>query len=501
MGDFETLKDAWDWRVKQTPDKLFIVYQQQHFTYQQVDNLASQTAYLLKKLGLRTGNIIGLQFEVDFENILYLIASIKLGLVINPLNPHFDSTEIQNLVDRFKPFAIVTQKAVRGRDTIYYDDLPNYESLFVGDLRLFIRNKRTLLFSQTDNAEDAPALILNTSGTTGAPKGVVLTNKNILSSEFAFNKAFEINSDDMIAMPSGFYHAIGFHHGLISTIIAGSSMVIMRHYNVKDLVEILKKYPVTLVDSVPTVIYDILFEIEDLGQLRQLISGGDKLKSNLLEKARLRKLPVYNCYGLTEAVPFSYTPKKYFVDSNYTSTAVIPMDGIKIRLLDEQRHEIKLANIKGNIEVSGPVIFKEYLLNSEKTEASVDGKWFITGDFGHYNDDGLLEIDGRNSDKIIRGGENISAKVVEAKIMSCPVVKEVAVLGLPDVRLGQRIGAFIVLKTPDCDFSKTQLNDFLSNNKVDKKLWPERVFLLDQLPKTVNGKVKKYILKEKVKAE
>lgn len=371
--------------------------------------------------------------------------------------------------------------------------------MFVGDLRLFIRKTRNQVLSKVEIDEDKAALILNTSGTTGAPKGVVLSNKNILSSELAFNEAFEISQSDIIAMPSGFYHAIGFHHGLISTILAGSSMVIMRHYHVETLAQILKTHPVTFVDSVPTVIYDILFRIENLGKLRQLISGGDKLKPNLLEKAKQRKLPVYNCYGLTEAVPFSYTPKKYFLDSNYSATAVTPMKGIKIRLLDDQQHEITIPNIKGSIEVTGPVIFREYLLKPEKTKASFDGEWFITGDFGHYNEAGLLEIDGRNSDKIIRGGENISAKVVEAKVSMCPQIKEVAVIGLPDVRLGQRIGAFVVLNNCNTVFSKQQLIDFLANERVDKKLWPEKLYVLPELPKTANGKVKKYILKEKAK--
>lgn len=501
MAGIETaksIKEAWDLRVQLSPEKTFVIYNDKSFSYEEVDNLAAQCAYLLQSTGLRRGDIAALQFESDIDDVVYILACIKLGVIINPINPHFDSTEIQNLISDFKPFLIVAQKAPRGRDTIYNDKIAEYDCKKIGELKYYYRSNHASTIDFPDDPADQPAVILNTSGTTGAPKGVVLTNENVLAAELAYNQAFNISDNDMIAMPSGFYHAIGFHHGIVSTILAGSTMVIMRHYRASYLAEIIQKYPVTYIDSVPTVIYDVLFNIDDLGHLRQLIVGGDKLKQSLLDQARKRHLPVYNCYGLTEAVPFAYTPADAFAKSDYTETGVVPVKGVAIRLIDSKGKEITQPGQKGTIEVKGKIIFKEYLHRPEKTRSSFDGEWLNTGDYGHYSADHLLEIDGRNSDKIIRGGENISAKVVEEKVKECQNIADAAVMGYPDDRLGQRIGAFIVLKDKGQKMDKDLLLANLSANDVDKKLWPEIIWIMDALPKTANGKTKKYLLKEKM---
>ncbi|MEL4236411.1 AMP-binding protein [Lactobacillus amylovorus] len=494
-----TLKKLWQDRVNETPDKNFLIENDKKYTYKEIDSLVDEKIKELKHLKIQKGDLIALQFELDVENIVTILACLKLETVINPLNPHFDIDEITNLVERFRPYAIISQKALRGRDIFCnIDHLNSYSSYNKGDLKYFIRNERKTVFQNYENNFNSSVLVLNTSGTSGLPKGVVLTNQNILEAEYSYNEAFRISKEDMILMPSGMYHAIGFHHGLISTIIAGSTMVIMRHYNVKQMAQLINKYPISYIDSLPTVMYDILFKIKSLGHLRQLICGGDKIKDTLLRQAKVRHIPLYNCYGLTEAVPFSYTPAKYYSEHAGMTTAVRPIESVEVRIVNE-KGEIVQPNKKGTIEVKGPVVFKEYLLQPEKTKDAFDHGWFNTGDIVHYTTDGLIEIDGRNSDMIIRGGENIAAHAVEEKIRQCEDIEDVAVLGIPDLRLGQRIGAFIVLYKDHHDFSKDILLSKLKNNNVDKKLWPEKIWVVEELPKTANGKIKKYLLRKLAK--
>lgn len=497
----ETVRELWQNRVKETPDKVFLAENGKHYSYQEVDNLVQKQCERLSAYDVKKGDLVSLQFELDIEDIVNILACIKLDLVINPLNPHFDLDEVKNLVYRFKSYLIITQKAPRGRDTLFgLDSLTNYRIDSYDDCKVFVRDKHEVCLAKAENEADDPVVILNTSGTTGAPKGVVLTNKNVLSAEYAYNKAFDVTSKDMIAIPSGMYHAIGFHHGLVSTIMAGSSMAILRNYSVENIVDLVKNEPVTFIDSVPTVIYDVLFNAKDLGKLNRLICGGDKIQPALLKQADRRGLPLYNCYGLTEAVPFSYTPKDYFEQEDHMTVAVKPMEDIQIRLV-KNGHEVTASNMQGSIEVKGPVIFKEYLFNPEKTKSSFDGDWFVTGDNGHYNYDHMLVIDGRESDKIIRGGENISSLAVEEKVSRCDNIKEVAILGIPDVRLGQRIGAFISLEDKSETMNKQKLLAELKGNKVDKKFWPERIWIVNALPRTANGKVKKYVLKQMVEGK
>lgn len=496
-----TLREAWNKRVKQSRNKTFIISEGASYSYSEIDKCADEKLAFLKKLNVKKGDIVCLQFELDFENAVYITACIKLGAIINPLNPHFDIDEITNLVDRFKPYLILAQHAVRGRDTLYdIDKLKNYSSNQIGDLKYFKRDNHEIHYCINNDCED-PILILNTSGTTGAPKGVVLTNRNVISSEIAYNQAFQMKENDMLLMPSGFYHAIGFHHGLVSTVLNGSTLVIMRHYKATTLSELISRYPITIINSVPTVMYDVLFLTENLNKLRQLICGGDKISDKLLKQAVKRKIPLYSCYGLTEAVPFSFTTPSYYRYMGGMTTAVQAMPGYIIRLVDSNGVVISAANVHGTIEVKGPSVFKEYLFNPKKTYSSFDGEWFNTGDEGHYNDHGFLEIDGRNSDKIIRGGENISAHVVEEKIKHCNNVANVAVIGIPDDRLGQRIGAFIVLKNKNNILTKENIISSLKGHLVDKKFWPEYVWVLDKIPLTANGKVKKYALLQQVRDE
>lgn len=492
----QTLNDLWHERLIQSSQDTFITEDNYKYSYKEIDLMATEQMQMLLNCGIKKGDLVVLQFELDVKNIVTIIACIKIGAVINPINPHFDVDEVESLVDRFKPYAIIAQKSVRGRDTISnFDNLDFYQTKEINDLKLFIRYKHIPLSFCANSKLDEPVIILDTSGTSGLFKGVVLTNKNVLSAESAYNKAFGITKNDMSLVISGMYHAIGFHHGLISTIMAGSQLAIIKHYDIDQITKVLNREPITYIDSLPTVMYDLLFKIQSLSQLRMLICGGDKIKDNILVKAKQRNIPLYNCYGLTEAVPFSYTPKEYYMSKNGLTTALTPMTGIKVRLV-KNNTVINQADEQGQIEVMGPEIFKCYLNDPKKTAQSFDGNWFITGDIGHYNKDKLFEVDGRNSDKIIRGGENISAHVVEDKIKYCRNVKEVAVLGVPDVRLGQRIGAFIVLNQGKRTLTKAELICELKSHHVDKKLWPEKLWIVDSLPKTANGKIKKYILKD-----
>ncbi|MBA1392318.1 hypothetical protein EQ500_00130 [Lactobacillus sp. XV13L] len=490
-----TVKELWNWRLKQSKDEPFVTENDRKYSYGEIDRLVNFQVNLLRSYGVKQGDMVALQFELDVENIVTILACIKLGAVINPLNPHFDIDEVESLVDRFKPFAIIAQKSVRGRDTIStFKSLKHYQINVVGSLKFFVRTPRTASPFAGETGKDAAVVILNTSGTSGLPKGVVLTNQNVLSAELSYNKAFGITHDDMTLLLSGMYHAIGFHHGLIATIIAGGQLAIIKHYKVEEVAELLAKEPITFIDSLPAIMYDLLFKVKNLGQLRQLICGGDKIKENILLKAKERDMALYNCYGLTEVVPFSYTPADYYHKKARMTTAVKPMDNVHIRIV-KKREVVQDSNVQGMIEVAGPVVFKEYLGAPAKTAESFDGEWFITGDIGHYNEDGLLEVDSRSSDKIIRGGENISAHTVEDKIKCCVNIKEVAVIGVPDERLGQRIGAFIVLAKDKQTISKDELIAELKVHKVDKKLWPEKLWVVNALPKTANGKIKKYVLK------
>ncbi|RRK10909.1 long-chain fatty acid--CoA ligase [Lactiplantibacillus garii] len=398
-----TIAAVWRKRCTKTPDKTFLIQDRQRLTYREVDQLSEQAVNFLDTLHLTRGAVVAIQMATSITAVQLMLACIKQGITVLPLNPHLDPDEAQALVDRMEPAVMVTQSD--GRNSLSLNDCPaGYERQAVRlsqvPLQVLTRHHQTVTADG-----DHPAVIMCTSGTTSFSKGVILSDQNILYSELQFNRIYGITANDVLVLPSGMYHAIGFHHGLVSTMLAGSTLVLMRHYSVAGLKRAVLTYHCTYLVTVPTVIYDVLSWFKRPNSLRFIISGGSPLSFDLIKRAKSVQLPVYNIYGLTECAPFLCTTPAYFEMKQQQTTAGYPIDGVRVAILDDLHRPIHEKGQVGQIVVKGPVVFGGYYHDPVKTKQALtaDG-WLKTGDLGHWNRDQALAVDGRSKDVIIRGG-------------------------------------------------------------------------------------------------
>lgn len=490
-----TIAAVWKQRCRQTPQSPFLIQNKHQYSYQEVDELSNHAGELLDQFKLVAGSVVALQLATSVTEIQLMIACFKRKITVLPLNPHLDNEETEGLFAKMQPALIITKND--GRNSLSLDNqvLNNYHRQTVRlsqvDLQVMATSSKVVPMINSK----LPAVILCTSGTTSSAKGVMLSNQNVLYSELQFNRIYGIQADDVQVLPSGLYHALGFHHGLISTILAGSTLVLIEHYSANNLRQAMLTYGCTYLVTVPTVIFDVFGWLKGSKTLRFIVSGGAPLGNELMRMACQLSVPVYNIYGLTECAPFVCTTPAYYKMKHGHTTGGYPIDGMTVAILNDQDQTIKQSNQEGRIVARGPVVFSGYYRDSKRTDQvlSSDG-WLDTGDIGHWNSEHALEVDGRSKDIIIRGGENIPAYVVERELLKYPNIKEAAAVGIKDPRLGELIGAFVVLNASAATVTLTQVKQFLADHKVAKKVWPERLIIVDRLPKTSSGKAKKRVL-------
>lgn len=500
-----TIADAWHHRCQKTPDQCFLIQDGHSVTYQQLDKLSEEAIDIFQQFGVEPFDIVAIQLRTSVTAVQLMIACLKQNIVVLPLDIHLSQQEVNYTIQKFQPKLILTD--LDHEDLLMEAEFQGVKGntaqiklgqklLAVAQYGLSEDNKpqSEVLSAQRDISEETAA-ILCTSGTTGFSKGVVLSNQNILYSELQFNRIYNIDHTAVSVLPSGFYHAIGFHHGLISTILAGSTLILIPHYTVNELRKAIEKYHCTHLVTVPTVAYDVLTWFRQPSTLTKMIVGGAVLSEAVLKQAKDKQLPIYNIYGLTESVPFLCTSPAYFEMHQGMTTAGYPIDGMRVQLVDAKGSPIQRTHQLGEIMVQGPTVFKGYYQDRRATQRVLtETGWLHTGDLGHMTADGGIAVDGRIKDLIIRGGENISTKIIEEILLKHPAIKEAAVVGVKDPRLGEIIGTCVVLNGQQSLLTLAQIKTFFEQQCIAKKFWPERLYIMSKLPKTSTGKIQKYLL-------
>lgn len=351
-------------------------------------------------------------------------------------------------------------------------------------------------------SSDDVACILSTSGTTGVPKAVMLTHNNILFSERSMVSAFGLDEHDVAYMPSPLSHATGIFHGLITPMLSGGSIILEEEFHTITAVPHINACGVTWCMSATPFVYDILNFLDDyhteLSHMRLFMCGGAPVPASLIERAHRHNMLLCEIYGSTESCPHVYVPKEQCLAWNGAWSG-IPFDGIQVKIVDDEGNEVENGT-QGEELSCGPHLFVGYHKNDDANKrALTDDGWFRSGDLGYVDENGRLRINGRKKEIIIRGGENISANEIDAHILGCPGVGDHATIGMPDERLGERICTFVVAK-PECEApTKESVIEHLKSKHVQKRLWPERVEIIDRIPRTATGKVRRFVLLEEIK--
>ena len=396
------------------------------------------------------------------------VAALRAGLVVVPMNGSYREREVAHVVSDAKPAAAVVDDTERARwiaavapDALIVDpavDLPDGETPALdaaapGDL----------------------ALLGYTSGTTGAPKGAMLTHGNLLAGVEALRIAWRWKSDDRLVLALPLFHAHGLCVGLHGTLVCGGSAVLLPHFDVEAVLDAAVDHDATLFFGVPTMYSRLAASrrVHELARLRLCVSGSAPLAGDLHRQLAVGAgVEVLERYGLTETL--------MDVSNPYEGERRPGAVGFPLPLVD-----VELAPLTDEIMVRGPNVFPGYWMRPDATRGAFDGDWFHTGDIGSWDDDGYLHIVGRSKELIISGGFNVYPREIEDVLLQHPGVVDVAVVGTPSAEWGETVTAVVVANGPRDEaallaFAAEQLAPFKT---------PRIVRYVDELPRNALGKV------------
>lgn len=514
-----TLLDCWEESVKCHPDREYVVDDRGfRYTYRQMDEGASKVAAFLLSKEIKPRDTVSYQVPVWSEFVMITIACFKAGAAAHPIAMSYEEKELVHSIN------LTESKAYFG-PTFFYktdyekqilsvkDQIPGLKTIILLDYARekasdnITMNEILKQYEPLKPKQSLPltgqdiAVILGTSGTTCGTKGVLLTHDNVRYSEETFNKELGLTKEDIMFMPAPLNHATGFHHGIIATMLIGAKLVLQQKYCCREAINLMNQEKCTYSMGATPFIYDILRDLENNGgalpYLRFYLCGGAPVPGYMVQKAWNFGILLCEVYGSTESVPHVYVRPDQVLSLN-GSTSGRAMEGIEIRVIDDDGKDVP-PGTPGEELSRGPNVFVGYLKNRKITDEALDDEgWFHSGDICVMDETGNIRIIGRKKDIIVRGGENLNSNEINDNLEGCPGVAEHTVIGMPDERLGERICAFVVPLSDHKDLTLHDVITFLKEKNVPKRFWPERLELIDRIPHTGSGKVKKYLLREEL---
>jgi long-chain acyl-CoA synthetase len=467
-------------------------------TYSEFNDRANQVATGLLALGVKPGEHIGLLAPNSANWLIFYFGVLKAGAVAVTYSSLLSPNEMTMLLNHSKPrFLFTSEEKLDQLKNIR--ETANLEKVICpgGDLELQqLMDMGTGSFQAVDRDLTDTAAILYTGGTTGTPKGVMLTHENVNTS--AHNVAFSEHSTDtdraLCFLP--FNHVFGQMHIMNATVLSCGCLEILPAFDLDRILAAMQSGRVTKLFSVPTV-YARLLTLEGLreklGRVRYCFSAAASMAAEIVRQWKEKTgLTIYEGYGLTESAS-AVTYNHYYRHVIGSVGTTVP--GVEVEIRDKDGNRVRQGQ-EGEICIRGHNIMKGYLNNPEDTRSAFwEGEWFKSGDVGVLDKDGYLYIVDRIKDMIITGGENVYPREVEEVIYTRNEVEGCAVVGLPDKEWGERVTAFIAPR-PGQKVVPEQLKIFLKSRLSPFKV-PKEYIVLSELPKSPAGKVLKRELKKK----
>lgn len=524
-----TLLDCWHMSVLRMPHKKAVIDSHgASFTFAEADEAGARVASWLRGAGVQPGDVVSFQLPGWAEFLPVCVGCLKVGAVLNPIPPNLRLEEVRYILDLCGSRVLLVPYFYKKH--FYADmvealhrDVPGLAAtLFVDKFAegaAGVPESRTLaavlcespplpraacaaLAQDGLSPADQLAAVLFTSGSEGAPKGVMLSHNNIIFSESAFAAHENITQFDTMLMPAPVTHATGFHHGVIMPLLLGATTVLQDVFTAARTLELIEQHQCSVMMASSPFVHDILCELcqepRNIASLRFFLCGGAPVSPCMMEDALTEfGLHIRNVYGSTESVPHVGVLGEHSAEKKL-HTAGVPVPGVEVRVTDRQRQPVPRGE-EGEEASRGPQIFLGYLRHPEMTAKAVDEDgWYYSGDLCVMDDEGFVRISGRLKDIIIRGGENISSLEVENVLLRHPNIHEAAVVGMPDARLSERICAYVVLKDADKELTFEEMSEFLRGQNIARQKFPERLELTECLPRTASGKVRKNVLREDI---
>jgi malonyl-CoA/methylmalonyl-CoA synthetase len=442
-------------------------------TYGDAARRSAQLAHALRAAGARPGDRVALQAEKSPEALMVYLACVRAGTPLLPMNTGYTAAEVAHLVEDAEP-AIVLDDGGLAELGEAADEMAEH-------------------FDDHPSRPDDVAALLYTSGTTGRPKGAMLSHRNLASNSWTLHRMWGFRPDDVLLHALPIFHTHGLFVATNTSIAGGTPMVFLPRFDVDLVLTALARCTVMM--GVPTfytrLLADDRLQRDTCAHVRLFVSGSAPLLASVHDQFRDRTgHAILERYGMTETSMITTNPLH---GERRAGTVGFPLDDVEVRVVGEHGQVLQPGSI-GGIQVRGPNVFSGYWKRPElaTTEFTDDG-FFRTGDVGMIDADGYLHIVGRSKDLIISGGLNVYPKEIEDVLDACPGVLETAVIGVPDADFGEAVVAVCVAApgaTIDPAAVCVQARQRLAPFKV-----PKQVHVVEALPRNAMGKVEKAALR------
>lgn len=519
--------------AKETPDKDFIIYADRNlrFTYGDFNQRVNQLAKGLMEIGIEKGDHVGIWATNVPDWLSYFFATAKVGAVLVTVNTSYKLHELEYLIKNADLKALCLMDGWRDSDYVkmIYDLVPELTYLERGHLKsdrfpklkslVFIGPEKhrgmyntaellllgshvgdeQLTLAESENSCHDVINMQYTSGTTGFPKGVMLTHYNILNNGMDIGDCQKFTDQENVCLPVPLFHCFGIVLGVLAVLTHGATMTIIENFDPLLVLASVQKEKCTALYGVPTMFIAELnhpmFEMFDLSSLRTGIMAGAPCPMDVMTQVveKMNMCDVTIAYGLTEASPVMTQTNTTDPLEARVSSVGRELPNIEVKIVNPETGDQCAPNQQGEVMCRGYNIMSGYYNNPEATKAAIteDG-WLHSGDLGIKDDQGYFKITGRIKDMIIRGGENIYPREIEEFLYSMKEIKDVQVAAVPSPKYGEQVGAFIILHD-NALLCEEDVKDFCRGNIARFKI-PKYIYFVDAYPMTASGKIQKYKL-------
>ncbi|GGC89267.1 acyl-CoA synthetase [Thalassobacillus devorans] len=490
------------------PNNIAIKFEEITLSYAQFNKRVNQLSNGLLNAGIKKGDRIALLLHNSNEFIESFWAAAKIGAILVPINWRLSTQEIKYILQDSLSKCLIYGESYKQKVRDLKKSLGNISKYIIVEgkeeidpsYENFIRDQNEGEPKQEKVCLEDLFIINYTSGTTGTPKGVMLTQKNIFWTSINQIVDWEINRDDITLIVSPLFHVGGLLMFSLPAIHTGSSMVILRRFSVEKVLQSFAEEGITTMFGAPTMYHDIaqhahIIKNSNYEKLRLLCSGGASLPMSLMKQVSelFPKTNFTEGYGVTEAASCSSVLRQKDILSKRGSVGK-PFIHNLMKVINSEGREVEEGEI-GEIVLSGPTVMKGYWNKPNETKSAFIGEWFKTGDLARVDNEGFIYIVDRKKDMIISGGENISPKEVENVLYRHSRISEVSIIGVPDKKWGESVMAVIVLK-PNEKMTKEEVIVYSKSNLASYKK-PKYVEFVSELPKNPAGKVLKHELRKR----
>lgn len=530
-----TIGDLLEKQAAQYPDHDAVIspYLDVRYTYKEFNELTDRVARGFMGMGIQKGDKVSIWASNYPQWIITQFATAKMGAVMVTVNTNYKQFELEYLLKQSDTTTLIMMGGVK--DNYYVDHInglcPELKDSKPGELvseKLpFLKNVIFLdeerhpgmflwddIFSFADRVsqDELEARkkeldihdVINmqyTSGTTGFPKGVMLTHYNLVNNGMAIGDCMKFTHNDILCIPVPLFHCFGCVLGVMASYTHAATMVLIDHFNPVKVMNAIQMEKCTAVHGVPTMFISMLdhpdFDKYDFSSLRTGIMAGSPCPIEFMKRAMsdMNMSEITITYGQTEASPAMTMTTTDDPLEVRVATVGKQIPGVEVKIVDPETGEDAPFDVQGEIVGRGYNIMKGYYKMPEATAQAVDEEgWLHTGDLGTMDQNGYFKITGRLKDMIIRGGENIYPREIEEFLYTNEKVRDVQVIGVPDKRYGEEVLACVILKEGQ-KATEEEMIEFVKNGLSRFKA-PRYVRFVDSFPMTASGKIQKYKMRE-----